>query len=159
MTGPVLVVDFGAQYAQLIARRVREARVYSEIVPHSISASEVQAKAPAAIILSGGPSSVYEADSPQLDAGILELGVPILGICYRFQTLATLLGANVDKTGKREYGATDLKVRDGGVLLAGQPELQVCWMSHGDQVVAAPAGFDILASTETTPISPSSAAS
>ena len=152
MTGPVLVVDFGAQYAQLIARRVREARVYSEIVPHSISASEVQAKAPAAIILSGGPSSVYEEGSPQLDAGILELGVPILGICYGFQTLANLLGGEVDKTGKREYGATDLKVRDGGVLLAGQPELQVCWMSHGDQVVAAPAGFDILASTETTPV-------
>ena len=152
MTGPVLVVDFGAQYAQLIARRVREARVYSEIVPHSISASEVQAKAPAAIILSGGPSSVYEEGSPQLDAGILELGVPILGICYGFQTLANLLGGKVDKTGKREYGATDLKVRDGGVLLAGQPELQVCWMSHGDQVVAAPAGFDILASTETTPV-------
>ena len=152
MSNPVLVVDFGAQYAQLIARRVREARVYSEIVPHTISAAEVREKSPSAIILSGGPSSVYEDGSPQLDPEILELGVPILGICYGFQTLANLLGGKVDKTGKREYGATDLKLRDGGVLLAGQPELQVCWMSHGDQVVAAPNGFEILASTETTPV-------
>lgn len=152
MAAPVLVVDFGAQYAQLIARRVREARVYSEIVPHSISAEEVRAKAPAAIILSGGPSSVYELGSPQLDPRILELGLPILGICYGFQTLANLLGGKVDKTGKREYGATDLKLRGGGVLLAEQPAAQVCWMSHGDQVVAAPAGFEILASTETTPV-------
>lgn len=152
MIAPVLVVDFGAQYAQLIARRVREASVYSEIVPHSISAAEVRAKSPAAIILSGGPASVYEPGSPQLDAAILDLGVPILGICYGFQTLAKLLGGKVDKTGKREYGATDLKLRDGGQLLAGQPDLQICWMSHGDQVVEAPAGFEILASTETTPV-------
>jgi GMP synthase (glutamine-hydrolysing) len=148
----VLVVDFGAQYAQLIARRVREASIYSEIVPHTITASEIAAKAPAAIILSGGPSSVYEPGSPQLDPKILELGIPILGICYGFQVLAQALGGKVDQTGKREYGATDLEVGASGTLLAGQPELQVCWMSHGDQVVAAPQGFDVLASTKTTPV-------
>ncbi|MEL0319944.1 MAG: gamma-glutamyl-gamma-aminobutyrate hydrolase family protein, partial [Aquiluna sp.] len=98
---PVLVVDFGAQYAQLIARRVREANVYSEIVPHNISAAEVKEKDPAAIILSGGPSSVYENNSPKLDGEILELGVPVLGICYGFQVLAQTLGGRVDKTGKR----------------------------------------------------------
>ena len=149
---PVLVVDFGAQYAQLIARRVREANVYSEIVPHNISAAEVVEKAPAAIILSGGPSSVYEENSPKLDAKILELGIPVLGICYGFQVLAQSLGGRVHKTGKREYGATDLKLSAGGTLLASQPELQVCWMSHGDQVMEAPSGFDVLASTPTTPV-------
>jgi GMP synthase (glutamine-hydrolysing) len=148
----VLVVDFGAQYAQLIARRVREASIYSEIVPHTITAVELKAKNPAAIILSGGPSSVYELGSPQLDPGILELGIPILGICYGFQVVAQALGGKVDQTGKREYGATDLEVSDSGTLLAGQPDLQVCWMSHGDQVVAAPEGFDVLASTKTTPV-------
>lgn len=149
---PVLVVDFGAQYAQLIARRVREASVYSEIVHHNISAEEVRAKNPAAIILSGGPSSVYEEASPKLDPQILELGVPVLGICYGFQILAQTLGGRVDKTGKREYGATKLSIASGGTLLAGQPDLQVCWMSHGDQVMQAPSGFEVLASTETTPV-------
>ena len=149
---PVLVVDFGAQYAQLIARRVREANVYSEIVPHNISAAEVAQKNPAAIILSGGPSSVYEENSPRLDAKILELGIPVLGICYGFQVLAQALGGRVDKTGKREYGATDLKLSSGGTLLASQPDLQVCWMSHGDQVMEAPSGFQVLASTATTPV-------
>ena len=149
---PVLVVDFGAQYAQLIARRVREANVYSEIVPHTISAKELAEKNPAAIILSGGPSSVYEPNSPQLDAKILELGVPILGICYGFQVLAQALGGRVDKTGKSEFGATDLTVVAAGTLLAGQPDLQVSWMSHGDQVTLAPEGFEVLASTETTPV-------
>jgi GMP synthase (glutamine-hydrolysing) len=149
---PVLVVDFGAQYAQLIARRVREANVYSEIVPHNISAVEVAQKNPAAIILSGGPSSVYEENSPRLDVKILELGIPVLGICYGFQVLAQALGGRVDKTGKREYGATDLKLSSGGTLLASQPDLQVCWMSHGDQVMEAPSGFEVLASTATTPV-------
>jgi GMP synthase (glutamine-hydrolysing) len=149
---PVLVVDFGAQYAQLIARRVREANVYSEIVHHSITAAEIAAKKPAAIILSGGPSSVYEDGSPALDPKILELGIPILGICYGFQVLAHHLGGRVDKTGKKEYGGTDLTVNQSGTLLGDQPLSQVCWMSHGDQVVKAPAGFDVLASTATTPV-------
>ena len=148
----VLVVDFGAQYAQLIARRVREASIYSEIVPHTITAEQMKQKSPAAIILSGGPSSVYEPGSPQLDPAILELGIPILGICYGFQVLAQSLGGKVDQTGKREYGATDLEVGSGGILLGAQPNVQVCWMSHGDQVVAAPKGFEVLASTKTTPV-------
>ena len=149
---PVLVVDFGAQYAQLIARRVREANVYSEIVHHGVTPAEIGAKEPAAIILSGGPSSVYEDGSPALDSKILELGVPILGICYGFQVLAHHLGGRVDKTGKKEYGGTDLTVNKSGTLLSGQPLSQVCWMSHGDQVVQAPEGFDVLASTATTPV-------
>jgi GMP synthase (glutamine-hydrolysing) len=149
---PVLVVDFGAQYAQLIARRVREAGVYSEIVHHNVSAEDVKAKNPLAIILSGGPSSVYEPNSPQLDKAILELGLPVLGICYGFQILAQNLGGRVDKTGLREYGATDLSVSDSSGILAGQPADQVCWMSHGDQVMVAPEGFDVLASTTTTPV-------
>ena len=152
MNRPVLVVDFGAQYAQLIARRVREASVYSEIVHHNITAAEVKAKNPLAIILSGGPSSVYEAGSPQLDKGILELGIPVLGICYGFQILASVLGGRVDATGKKEYGATELRVTAGGEILEGQPAEQICWMSHGDQVMQAPEGFEVLASTDTTPV-------
>ncbi len=151
--GPVLVVDFGAQYAQLIARRVREANVYSEIVPHTVTAEEVAQRAPAAVILSGGPSSVYEAGSPAFDAGILELGIPILGICYGFQMMAKQLGGEVARTGLREYGATDVVLAgDGGTLLSGQPGTQTTWMSHGDSVSAAPDGFTVLASTTSTPV-------
>ncbi len=150
---PVLVVDFGAQYAQLIARRVREAGVYSEIVPHTITADEVAAKNPAGIVLSGGPSSVYEPGSPTLDPGILQLGVPVMGICYGFQVMAQQLGGEVARTGRREYGATAMTVHgDGGSLLAGQPEAQTAWMSHGDSVARAPEGFAVLASTADTPV-------
>ncbi len=150
---PVLVVDFGAQYAQLIARRVREAGVYSEIVPHTITAAEVAEKNPAGIVLSGGPSSVYEPGSPALDAGILQLGVPVMGICYGFQVMAQQLGGEVARTGRREYGATTMTVHgDGGALLAGQPESQTTWMSHGDSVARAPEGFAVLASTADTPV-------
>ncbi|PZE28053.1 MULTISPECIES: glutamine-hydrolyzing GMP synthase [unclassified Curtobacterium] len=150
---PVLVVDFGAQYAQLIARRVREANVYSEIVPHTVTADEIKAKDPAAIVLSGGPSSVYEAGSPDLDEGILELGVPVLGICYGFQVMAKSLGGEVANTGLREYGATDVElVGDGGTLLGGQPAAQTAWMSHGDSVRTAPEGFEVLASSSSTPV-------
>ena len=149
---PVIVIDFGAQYAQLIARRVREANIYSEIAAHDISAADLMLKNPSALILSGGPSSVYEQGSPSMDPQILELGVPILGICYGFQTLAHALGGQVDNSGKREYGATDLSLKSSGVLLEDQPKSQVCWMSHGDQVVKAPEGFEVLASTETTPV-------
>ncbi|MFM6980599.1 MAG: glutamine-hydrolyzing GMP synthase [Micrococcales bacterium] len=152
MNQPVLVVDFGAQYAQLIARRVREAHVFSEIVHHNITAAEVKAKNPAAIILSGGPASVYEGGSPQLDPAILELGIPVLGICYGFQTLAKVLGGTVEPTGIKEYGATELHVSESASILASQPQAQVCWMSHGDQVTKAPEGFDVLASTDITPV-------
>jgi GMP synthase (glutamine-hydrolysing) len=150
---PVLVVDFGAQYAQLIARRVREANVYSEIVPHSMSADEIRAKDPAAIVLSGGPSSVYEDGAPALDGAILELGVPVLGICYGFQAMATALGGTVANTGLREYGATAVDVTGtDSVLLGGQPESQTTWMSHGDSVSQAPEGFEVLASSPSTPV-------
>ena len=151
---PVLVVDFGAQYAQLIARRVREASVYSEIVPHTITAEEVAAKDPIGIVLSGGPSSVYEEGAPALDPGILELGVPTLGICYGFQVMAQQLGGEVAHTGSREYGSTAVTARtdDGNALLAGQPPAQTVWMSHGDSVARAPEGFEVLASTATTPV-------
>jgi GMP synthase (glutamine-hydrolysing) len=150
---PVLVVDFGAQYAQLIARRVREAGVYSEIVPHSITAAEVAAKNPAGIVLSGGPSSVYEPGSPTLDPEILRLGLPVMGICYGFQVMAQQLGGEVARTGRREYGATAMTVvGDGGALLAEQPATQTTWMSHGDSVARAPEGFTVLASTADTPV-------
>ncbi|RLQ86461.1 glutamine-hydrolyzing GMP synthase [Mycetocola zhadangensis] len=150
---PVLVVDFGAQYAQLIARRVREAGVYSEIVPHSISAAEVAEKNPVGIVLSGGPSSVYEEGAPALDNDIFDLEVPTLGICYGFQVMARALGGEVANTGLREYGSTDAAlVPDGGVLLDGQPADQTVWMSHGDSVAKAPEGFTVLASTASTPV-------
>ena len=150
---PVLVVDFGAQYAQLIARRVREAGVYSEIVPHTVSAAQILAKEPIGIILSGGPSSVYEEGSPDLDPEILGLGIPVLGICYGFQVMARQLGGEVAQTGSREYGRTPMQVSgDGGLLLGGQPAEQSTWMSHGDSVVRAPDGFEVLATTDGTPV-------
>ncbi|HWM33119.1 MAG TPA: glutamine-hydrolyzing GMP synthase [Pseudolysinimonas sp.] len=150
---PVLVVDFGAQYAQLIARRVREAGVYSEIVSHTVTAQEIAARNPVGIVLSGGPSSVYEEGSPALDPGVLELGIPTLGICYGFQIMAQQLGGEVAKTGGREYGSTQIR-RSGpdSVFLDGQPAEQTAWMSHGDSVVRAPDGFDVLASSEATPV-------
>lgn len=148
---PVLVVDFGAQYAQLIARRVREAHVYSEVVPHTITAAEVADRQPLAIILSGGPSSVYESGSPSLDPGIVALGIPVFGICYGFQVMAQQLGGEVANTGLREYGATEARVTD-GVLFADQPATQTCWMSHGDRVETAPPGFTVTASTDATPV-------
>ncbi|MDA2988881.1 MAG: glutamine-hydrolyzing GMP synthase [Actinomycetota bacterium] len=149
---PVLVVDFGAQYAQLIARRVREARVYSEIVPHSITVEEVRDKAPAAIILSGGPASVYAEGAPSFDSAILELGIPIFGICYGFQVMAQGLGGSVARTGGSEYGGTSLNVVEPGTLMDGLPATQNVWMSHGDSVERAPEGFSVLASTQGAPI-------
>jgi len=149
---PVLVVDFGAQYAQLIARRVREAGVYSEIVPHTATAAEIAAKNPVALVLSGGPSSVYEPGAPALDPGVFDLGVPTLGICYGFQVMARTLGGEVANTGLREYGATDATIITENVLLDGQPVEQNVWMSHGDQVATAPPGFEVLARTAATPV-------
>lgn len=150
--GPVLVVDFGAQYAQLIARRVREAHIYSEIVPHTMSAQRMLAKNPAAIILSGGPSSVYAEGAPHLDAEIFDSGVPVLGICYGFQVMAQELGGSVGRTGTREYGHTNADVVAGSCLFEGTPQDQVVWMSHGDAVQAAPAGFTVTAHTSETPV-------
>nr|WP_279221341.1 glutamine-hydrolyzing GMP synthase [Actinomyces lilanjuaniae] len=150
--GPVLVVDFGAQYAQLIARRVREASVYSEIVPHTMPVEEVLARRPAAVILSGGPSSVYASGAPRVDVALLEAGVPVLGICYGFQAMAQALGGRVGRTGTREYGHTTARVDPGSQLLAGTPAEQVVWMSHGDAVQAAPPGFVVSASTDQTPV-------
>ncbi|RRR25554.1 glutamine-hydrolyzing GMP synthase [Schaalia georgiae] len=149
---PVLVVDFGAQYAQLIARRVREASVYSEIVPHTMSVADMLAKEPTAIILSGGPSSVYEAGAPSVDPAVFEAGVPVLGICYGFQAMAHALGGTVGRTGTREYGHTDAAIKEGSCLFGGTPVDQVVWMSHGDAVQAAPEGFAVTASTEQTPV-------
>jgi len=126
--------------------------VYSEIVPHTITAAEVAEKNPIGIVLSGGPSSVYEAGAPSFDAAIFELGVPTLGICYGFQMMATALGGEVAHTGQREYGSTDVTISDAGVLLADQPAEQTAWMSHGDSVAKAPDGFDVLASTASTPV-------
>jgi GMP synthase (glutamine-hydrolysing) len=149
----VLVVDFGAQYAQLIARRVREAKVYSEIVPHTMAVPDMLAKEPAAIILSGGPSSVYADGAPKVEADLFDAGVPVLGICYGFQAMASALGGTVAKTGLREYGSTDI-TSDGASrsILEGTPEHQNAWMSHGDSVQAAPEGFEVLASTAGAPV-------
>jgi GMP synthase (glutamine-hydrolysing) len=148
---PVLVVDFGAQYAQLIARRVREARVYSEIVAHSMPVDEMMAKNPAAIILSGGPSSVYESGAPQVDAKLFDAGVPVFGICYGFQAMAQALGGTVAHTGSREFGGTPLTLKP-SVLFKDLAAEQNVWMSHGDSVTAAPEGFTVTASSSGAPV-------
>ena len=146
-------MDLGAQYAQLIARRVREAHVYSEIMAHDVTADEVRARRPAGLILSGGPASVYAEDAPQVDPELLDLGVPVLGICYGHQLMARALGGEVAATGQREYGATSLALDGrGGVLLQDLPTSDTVWMSHGDAVTRAPEGFRVTASTEQIPI-------
>ncbi|SEG99624.1 GMP synthase (glutamine-hydrolysing) [Nonomuraea solani] len=148
----VLVVDFGAQYAQLIARRVRECHVYSEIVPSTMTVEEMMAKNPKAIILSGGPSSVYAEGAPPVPHGLFATGVPTFGICYGFQAMAQALGGDVARTGTAEYGGTALEVLNEGVIFAGLPASQKVWMSHGDSVAAAPEGFTVTASTDETPV-------
>ncbi|WP_311836020.1 glutamine-hydrolyzing GMP synthase [Cellulomonas fimi] len=149
---PVVVVDFGAQYAQLIARRVREANVYSEIVPHTATVDQILARKPAAIILSGGPSSVYAEDAPTVDPALFEAGVPVLGICYGFQAMARALGGTVARTGRSEYGGTSVAVAHAGELLQGSPAQQGVWMSHGDAVHEAPEGFEVLATSPGSPV-------
>ncbi len=148
---PVLVLDFGGQYSQLIARRIREARVYSELVSHRITADEVRRKNPLAIVLSGGPASVYAEGAPQMDARIFELGIPTLGICYGMQVMARDLGGVVESNDVSEYGKTELHV-DSGALFAGLPDDQVVWMSHRDSVVAPPSGATVTAGSPSTPI-------
>ena len=152
MTQNVLVVDFGAQYAQLIARRVREAHVYSEIVQSTITADEVRQKAPAAIILSGGPKSVYEVPAPSLDAAIYELGIPMLGICYGAQLMALQLGGEVANTGIGEYGRTTMTRQGPSVLMPEWPSSLTCWMSHGDAIATAPEGFVVTGSSPEGPV-------
>ncbi len=150
---PVLVLDFGAQYAQLIARRVREANIYSEVMPHTATVDELLAKDPAAIVLSGGPSSVYEEGAPELDRAVLEAGVPVFGMCYGFQAMVQALGGTVAHTGLGEYGSTPATVSDAAsTLFNGQPHEQSVWMSHGDSVTEAPEGMQVTASTAGAPV-------
>ncbi|WP_028245993.1 glutamine-hydrolyzing GMP synthase [Pseudoclavibacter soli] len=152
MTQTVLVIDFGAQYAQLIARRVREAHIYSEVVPHTWSVEQILAKQPAAIILSGGPASVFEEGAPRVDPALFDAGVPVFGICYGFQAMSYALGAVVDQAAVGEYGHTETQVASTGTLLEGSPAEQSVWMSHGVAVQTPPPGFDVLASTAGAPV-------
>jgi len=148
----IIVIDFGAQYSQLIARRVRECKVYCEIKPHSISVAELAALRPSGIILSGGPSSVYDADAPKFDSAIFGLGIPTLGICYGMQLMAHALGGRVGPGDKREYGRTELEVVEPGHLFTGIDREFIGWMSHGDSVLETPPGFSLLAKTSSTPV-------
>ncbi|HEY4898911.1 MAG TPA: glutamine-hydrolyzing GMP synthase [Candidatus Nanopelagicaceae bacterium] len=152
MSDLVLVVDFGAQYAQLIARRVRQANVYSEIVPSTMSVADLMAKKPTAIILSGGPSSVYSPGAPKVDPTLFDQKIPTFGICYGFQAMAEALGGVVTQTGKSEFGRTTMKHSDSSKLLSGFDIESRVWMSHGDSVTAAPVGFTAIARSEDTPI-------
>src|SRR5947207_1124990 len=148
---PVLVVDLGGQYSQLIARRVRECRVYSELVGHGVSAEEVRGRNPLALVLSGGPASVYADGAPRIDPALYRLGVPTLGICYGMQLMAQDLGGTVERTGVSEFGKTEVRVHE-GALFAGLAEEQTTWMSHRDSVTAPPTGARVVAGSETTPI-------
>src|ERR1700742_1761848 len=149
---PVLVVDFGAQYAQLIARRVREAHIYSEIVPHTTPLADLLARRPSAIILSGGPASVYAPGAPAVDPELFAAGVPVFGICYGFQAMVLALEGQVAHTGGNEFGRTQLPVSASGCLLRAMPVSQQVWMSHGDEVTKSPAGFTVLASSPGAPV-------
>jgi len=146
----VLVIDFGAQYAQLIARRVRQAGVYSEIISHKSSLEEILARNPRAIILSGGPSSVYVDDAPLIDRALFEQNIPIFGICYGFQVMAQLLGGEVAKTGLSEYGRTEFTSDISSKLFSGLDSSFNVWMSHGDSVTKAPVGFSAIGSSAST---------
>ncbi|MDQ3876655.1 MAG: glutamine-hydrolyzing GMP synthase [Actinomycetota bacterium] len=148
---PVLVLDFGGQYSQLIARRVRECGVYSELVSHRISADEIGARRPRALILTGGPASVYAEDAPLPDRGLFELGVPTLGICYGMQLMAQELGGKVERTGASEFGRAELHAQE-GELFAGLPDRQTVWMSHRDSVTEPPPGSRVVAGSDSTPV-------
>src|SRR5437763_2925308 len=148
----IVVLDFGGQYSQLIARRVRECGVFSELLPHHVGVEEVRRRRPKGVILSGGPASVYEDGAPPLQRELLELDVPVLGICYGMQLLARELGGRVEGAEVGEFGRSSLTVRQPGRLLAGTPAEQTCWMSHRDTVFAAPPGFSELAASTASPV-------
>src|SRR5436305_3751840 len=148
----VVVLDYGGQYSQLIARRVRECGVFSELLPHHVGAEEVAKRRPKGLILSGGPASVYADGAPRLDRELLELGIPVLGICYGMQLLVHELGGRVEEAEVGEFGRSDLGVLAPGRLLAGMPREQTCWMSHRDTVFEAPHGFTALASSTASPV-------
>jgi GMP synthase (glutamine-hydrolysing) len=148
---PILVLDFGAQYAQLIARRIRERRVLSELVPHDIGPDEILARSPAGIVLSGGPASVNEEGAPRLDPAVLDLGIPVLGICYGMQAMAVALGGEVGRTGTGEFGKTEVDLDTSAALFRGIPPAHSCWMSHNDSVTRLPEGFRATASTTGAP--------
>ena len=151
-TDEVVVLDYGGQYSQLIARRVRECGVFSELLPHHVGAEEVARRRPKGVILSGGPASVYADGAPPLEPALLELGIPVLGICYGMQLLALELGGRVEGAEVGEFGRSQLAVGDSGRLLAGTPKAQTCWMSHRDTVFSAPPGFAALASSTASPV-------
>ncbi|MCW3020481.1 MAG: guaA [Solirubrobacterales bacterium] len=151
-TDEIVVLDYGGQYSQLIARRVRDCGVFSELLPHHVPLQEIAARKPRGIILSGGPASVYADGAPPLDLGLLELGVPVMGICYGMQLLVHTLGGRVEQAEVGEFGRSELHVSETGVLLAGLPREQTCWMSHRDTVYEAPAGFTALASSSSSPV-------
>lgn len=148
----ILILDFGGQYNQLIARRVREFNVYCEVVPYKISAQEIKAKSPKGIIFTGGPASVYGEGAPKCDPDILQLGIPILGICYGGQLMAEFLGGKVNRAKNREYGKTTLEIKTASPLFKGIEENSVCWMSHTDFIERAPEGFSVTASTQDCPV-------
>jgi GMP synthase (glutamine-hydrolysing) len=151
-TDEVIVLDYGGQYSQLIARRVRDCGVFSELLPHHVPLEEVARRKPRGIILSGGPASVYADGAPPLDLGLLELGVPVMGICYGMQLLVHTLGGRVEQAEVGEFGRSELQVADPGVLLKGMPREQTCWMSHRDTVYEPPPGFTALASSSGSPV-------
>ncbi|MGH2855357.1 MAG: glutamine-hydrolyzing GMP synthase [Solirubrobacteraceae bacterium] len=148
----VVVIDYGGQYSQLIARRVRECGVFSELIPHHVPLAEIAGRRPRGIILSGGPASVYAPGAPRLERGLLEMGVPVMGICYGMQLLVHELGGRVEQAEVGEFGRSDLTVSEPGVLLKDTPREQTCWMSHRDTVYEAPPGFTALASSSASPV-------
>src|ERR1700682_4860928 len=148
----IVVLDYGGQYSQLIARRVRDCGVFSELLSHHVPLDELAARKPRGIILSGGPASVYAPEAPRLNPGLLELGVPVMGICYGMQLLVHELGGRVEQAEVGEFGRSELHVRDPGVLLKGMPLEHTCWMSHRDTVFEPPPGFTALASSPSSPV-------
>ena len=148
----VVILDFGSQYTQLIARRVRENRVYCEVHPFDLPVEEIRRRQPIGVILSGGPQSVYEAGAAHPDARLYELSVPMLGICYGMQAMAHALGGSVEGAGQREYGRAEISIASPGELFAGLGRRETVWMSHGDHIAAPPPGFAVTASTANTPV-------